>query len=197
MENMLREDQAVREWAQPLGLHVEPLTHKEFLAWQVQPARVGGMAAFRVRSLSGGFFYGAVQVLEEAPAETPVGTYDRLRGSIQQAMSQFESLNPSRTVPNVMIWLNQEKRRSPDDLLAVLSEFVEMGEWGLDSGLLRFSWSRILNLQYNLNAHVWLDGTENSGKPNYHLVQDHRHFDHFDLLCRWFQLAGPISERNL
>lgn len=194
MDELLREDVVIGEWAQPLGLHVEPLLHREFLRWQVSPARVSGMAAFRVRSLSGGFLYGAVCVLEEAPTETAVCTYDRLRGAMQQAMTQFGSLNPERTVPNVLFWINQEKQRHPDDLPAVLKNFIEMSQWNVENTLLCYGESRILDLHYNIDAHVWLDRAVDYGGPCYRLVQDQRHPFHFDSLRRWLQLPGP--ERN-
>jgi hypothetical protein len=195
MDELLHEDVVIGEWAQPLGLHVEPLLHREFLRWQVSPARISGMPAFRVRSLSGGFFYGAVCMLEEAPTETAVGTYDRLRGTVDHALTQFASLNPERTVPNVLLWINQEKRRHPDDLPAVLKNFVERSQWSVENMMLCCGESRILDARYNIDGHVWLNRTVDYGGPCYRLVQDQRRPFHFDSLRRWFQLPNP-PERN-
>jgi hypothetical protein len=128
--------------------------------------------------------------LVDAPVGTIVGgsrpdpAFNRLTEDIHQGVKQFDAVNPSRAVPNVLAFVNYEEICDVGDLLAVLT-----GNFYADDGsrhpiYRQYSEGRIREEKKRVDLYLWLDA---NGEDRFVFTETSP--QHHVLLCRCFGTA--------
>jgi len=87
--------------------------------------------------------------------EDPV--FNRLTNDIHTAVKQFENVNPELITPNVLVFVNHDKRCGFFDLLSVITGNFH-GANGKNSPIYKkFSDGRIKNEKNKIHLYIWLD----------------------------------------
>jgi hypothetical protein len=126
--------------------------------------------------------------LESAPPLTIVGgfrndpVFNRLSNKIHEAVSQFDSVNPSLNYPNVLVFLNHNDEDSCGyiDLLGVITGFAQIEKGHRLNIYTKYSEGRIKYEKARANLYIWI--TE-KGETYYLFNKDNKHYSD---LCAYF-----------
>ena len=136
--------------------------------------------------------------LDAAPPGTLVGglrrdpTYNRISGYVHDAASQFDSVNPDCTHPNVLAIANYHLVSGVRDLISVLTG----NAYTKDSGRVRmfgnFSDGRIREEKGRIHLYLWF----NAGTTEPSMLFAQSIADHHVTLCRYFGI-DPANIKQL
>ncbi|HSW11840.1 MAG TPA: hypothetical protein VLI06_03300 [Solimonas sp.] len=143
--------------------------------------RSGKKPDFRV--LKGGAFAFFCEV-KSIEADDVVGLrndpiFNRLADDIHTAVKQFDAVNPDRTYPNVLAFVNHDSACGPPDLIGVTTgQFVSEGG-RLHKIYTQYSDGRIKDEKKRIDLFIWLDDCKLRG-----LLWSQAHDNHHQALCR-------------
>jgi hypothetical protein len=128
MQRMTTDERVTKSFLESYQLVPERFTEQDMLNWGGTVEHQVELPDFKVKTPDGGLFYCEVKSLSKAPNEEDFVSFNRLSNNIHKACAQFETVNSRHIVPNVLVWVNHEMRRHPDDLIIVLKGFIDMSD---------------------------------------------------------------------
>jgi len=116
--------------------------------------------------------------------------FNRLSNKIHEAVQQFDAVNSDVEYPNVLIFVNHDRKCGYPDLIAVTTGHF-LGEGGSYPNYLQFSEGRIKEEKGRIHLYIWID----EFKGNQYLFNDSEK-RHYDDLCSYFGI-DPESPNNI
>lgn len=192
MQPMNADERMVARFLRSFDLKPERFSSEDNLRWGGTVEEDTELPDFRVKTADQNLFYCEVKSLAPTQEDQPV-SFNRLTNDILKATAQFQTVNQSHMVPNVLVWVNHG-RRHPDDLILVLKGFIDMSDGERVYGFQRYSEGRIKDLKYNIDLHIWLDQSGSFDEPNWRFLKNQQFPEHFQNLCKWFKQDKAMQE---
>lgn len=129
--------------------------------------------------------------LESAAPGTIVGglrndpTFNRLARMIETAVSQFDAVNASRSVPNILFFVNHDDLSNYGDLRETLTGMFFAKSGSRDPTVKNVSEGKIKDAKFRIDAYVWFDRRTNRIQ-GWMLNESIR--EHVDSICGMFGL---------
>lgn len=101
------------------------------------------------------------QLLDEHPSGTTVmvggndSTYNRISAKIHESVQQFDAVNPTHDIPNVLFLVNFEHGVDVQDLHAVLTGYLPTDDGGRFEGFGKYSNGRIAEEKLKIDLYLW------------------------------------------
>lgn len=192
MQAMNANERMVRQFLRSFDLAPKRFSSEDNLRWGGTAEEDIELPDFRVKTPDRKLFYCEVKSLAATQEDQSV-SFNRLTNDILKAVSQFDTVNQTHMVPNVLVWVNHG-RRHPDDLILVLKGFIDMSDGERVYGFQRYSEGQIKDVKYNIDLHIWLDQTGAFDGPNWRFIKNQRFPEHFVNLCKWFKQESGMTE---
>ena len=166
-------------------------TAKENESWGGTQSCLTKLPDFKV-SARGCFFYAEVKSLLAKPEDEP-SSFNMFGKNILQAVKQFESVNETHIVPNVLIWVNHEMRHICQDLEMIYTGASTMSNGEIVGGFHKYSEGKIKKKKRFIDLHIWLnidrnDDTTFLGEPSWFFSGDDNRSHHREMLRRLFDI---------
>ena len=200
-KKMNQDERDAVDFLQKHGLTATRFTPDEERAWsqtlQLPPGEEAKLPDFKVRPAWDALFYCEQKTLgpEAADNEGPQ-SFNAITRNIENAALQFQTVNASHMVPNVLIWTNYNGRRLPDDVQLAVQGALSMSNGERVGGFERLSQGRIRDLKHLIDLHIWIDKSGQFNAPNWRTLKNPERPEHFRLLCRCFNLDPDMPEDN-
>jgi hypothetical protein len=150
----------------PRGLVLEPFAKEEIVRHKTPDRRVklaGRLVAYsEIKSPRDDWLD---EQLDQAPAGAIVGgarqdpTFNRIARHIQRAAQQFDAVNPTRAVPNVLVFVNHDGTSGPADLHETLTGVFRARTGERFTTMRHISDGLIGNAKQRIDAFLWIDPT--------------------------------------
>jgi hypothetical protein len=88
-------------------------------------------------------------------------TYNNIQNKIHEAAKQFQSVNSSHIVPNVLAIVNHEYGIDIIDLYSVLTGYFYTDKGGEYPLFMKYSQGRILNEKQEIDLYIWFQEDKN------------------------------------
>jgi hypothetical protein len=177
-------ERSVCEALEARGLRCERFSKAEIRAGKTPDRRVYQGEEFA--------FYLEVKEIDDVVTHSPGGDsiLDRVAARIHDAVKQFDAVNPDRTHPNVLAFVNRNSMCSALDLIEVMTghRLLEGGETAPIG--VRWSESRIRNEKLRVDPWLWFDSDRADPHVFFNSV-DQRYLDQLAALLGIDPLSIP------
>jgi len=103
--------------------------------------------------------------------------FDRLSNLIHKAYSQFNAVNPGRTFPNILIFVNHDDLSECHDLLETLTGYFHADDGHRHPTIRHVSEGRIRDEKYEVDLYIWIDAENGKLQACFFNEYDPRHRD--------------------
>jgi hypothetical protein len=191
MEKMNADERLVQQFLISKNFDPQRFTVKENMSWGGTKDRHTKLPDFKV-SAHNCFFYAEVKSLLAKPEDEP-SSFNIFGRHIWEAIKQFESVNKTHIVPNVLIWVNHEMRYICQDLEMIYTGASTMSNGEIVRGFEKYSEGIIKQKKRCIDLHIWLntnkkDDTPLFEEPSWFFSGDDNRSDHQKILQRLFGL---------
>jgi hypothetical protein len=148
----------------PRGLQLQRFTQAETLAGRTPDFRVlkaGNIVAFcEAKSPRDDWLDDRLDVA--APMQLVGGLrndpiFNRIARHVEKAASQFDAVNPGRTLPNILVFVNHDKASSYNDLRETLTGMFHAESGERFATMTYISEGRLGQIKRRIDLYVWID----------------------------------------
>lgn len=148
----------------PTGLKLERFSRAETLTGKTPDFRVfqSGQLVAYCEAKSPRDDWLDDQLEEARPLEVVGGlrhdpTFNRIARHVEKAANQFDAVNPARTLPNILVFVNHDKASSYNDLREVLTGMFHAEGGERFETMTNISEGRLGTIKRRIDLYAWID----------------------------------------